>query len=462
MNTLRLDSPLSHQTPQVKTLFGTTIITGIAIVVLSSLILGGNFSPILAPLARTFSFMGTVGSSIGIVTGLVITGIPFIVYCCRKEETSINSLPEDVLTSIFSHLPISSTSSLERVCKRFKVANQNDRNWEIRFKSEGVQIPRVKPLGRMKECFLNSGGLLSCSNKITDPSFIRLFSSSIVITASTVAQDMLFGALEDGTINVWCLKTRKLIHFFKEKSGVRCLLVAGDKLYSGFRYGTFNIWDIKEKKCIYSSPNIFHGYGPDTLEIVEERLLLAGMLSVRVWDLRENKEIYSFENFKKAEPMRCFAVWQQTLIFASDRSEITIWDPKNGNIQTLNEQGREISILKIVGDTLFSASYSEDRSSQIINMWDLKTKKSLNTFTFQGEIADFNVIGNRLLLALRNGLFRAFNIETGVNINSFLISRRYEPKVSQFHQYKNTLIFNKLNFIDIYDFSPPSNRGLTH
>ncbi len=38
------------------------------------------------------------------------------------------------------------------------------------------------------------------------------------------------------------------------------------------------------------------------------------------------------------------------------------------------EHGREISNFEIVGDTLFSASYSEDRSSQIINMWILKQK----------------------------------------------------------------------------------------
>lgn len=219
---------------------------------------------------------------------------------------------------------------------------------------------------------------------------------------------LIFTASRDGTVKIVDLESEKQLHVFYNKTSVNDVFVADSKIVAALDNGNINIWDLKSKKL--HSKIRAHSSSVKSV-FVEKNKLVSGSYdgTVKMWDLRTGALL-------KESGGPGGAVYD---VFMSDNkvasiSELgaTIWDIKSDNkIDIKDIHGKAISISH---DKIITG-----RSYKDVVISDLHTGKLLKQLGIHdNEIESVFVYKGQILSASTDKTIKIWDLDTGILLDT--------------------------------------------
>ncbi|MGK7931971.1 MAG: hypothetical protein AB4041_11135 [Microcystaceae cyanobacterium] len=247
----------------------------------------------------------------------------------------------------------------------------------------------------------------------------------------------------DRTINLWDVKTGKLIHtlihdlkgdlgtfgnFWNKKFGnynyaIRNISFSPDNqtLASGLGNGIIKIWDVKKGKLIHNINGKLH----DVKSVVfspDGSMLASGdtYSTVRLWNVKTGSLIRIFKGHNDSVSSVSFNHDGTILASGSWDKNIKLWNVKTGKVmRTLQGHDGWVETVTFNHDGTILASGSNDNT---IKLWDVKTGKVIRTIEGHSSFSDvsFNDDGSILASGSDDNIIKLWDMKTGKVIRTLV------------------------------------------
>jgi WD40 repeat protein len=240
---------------------------------------------------------------------------------------SLYALPTRVLQRIFSFFNARELAALSLVCKAWRTIIDDDYVWNRSFLNNwappDTQIINRTWKERYKvEINWTKGRYWSYS----------LQGHSASITALHFADRHLVSGSIDTKVNLWDLKSRKVIRVMPgHTGGVRCVALAlsQDAIYSGSDDRTVKMWSFESGKLLKTLRD--HAGEVTCMQAEPERnLLVTGSndASIKLWDTRVWK---ATQVFKSRDKVLCLQKHNDIMVTAGQDKIIRLWDVRQNS-----------------------------------------------------------------------------------------------------------------------------------
>ncbi|AFZ24033.1 WD40 repeat-containing protein [Cylindrospermum stagnale PCC 7417] len=208
-------------------------------------------------------------------------------------------------------------------------------------------------------------------------------SSKVASVAISPDGEMLVSGCADKTINVWNLKTGKLIRTFTGNLGeVSSVAVSpnGNFLAVGsceHPQSNVKVWHLKTGKLLHTL--LGHQKPVNVVAISPDgQILASGSHKIKIWNLHKGDRICTLWH---TSAVHAIAISTDGTILASGSSDtkIRLWNPHSGDpLRTLTGHTGEVTSIAISPNAKILLSASADKT---IKIWHLNTGKLLHTLT---------------------------------------------------------------------------------
>lgn len=218
----------------------------------------------------------------------------------------------------------------------------------------------------------------------------------------------IFTASHDGTVKIFDLESEKQLHVFYNMTPVNDIFIADNKVIAALDNGKINIWDLKSKRL--HSKIMAHSSSVKSV-FVENNKLVSGSYdgTVKMWDLRTGALLKESGGPGGA----VYDVFMSGNKVASI-SELgaTIWDIKSDDRMNIKDiHGHTISISQ---DKIITG-----RSYKDIVISDLHTGKLLKQLGIHDdEIESVFVYKGQILSASIDGAIKIWDLDTGILLDT--------------------------------------------
>ncbi len=190
-----------------------------------------------------------------------------------------------------------------------------------------------------------------------------------------VADNKIVAALDNGNINIWDLKSKKL-HFKirAHSSSVKSVFVENNKLVSGSYDGTVKMWDLMTGALLKE----VSGPGGAVLDVFmsDNKVASISELGVSIWDIKSNDKI----NIKDIHG-NTISISQDKIITGRSYKDVVISDLHTGKLlKQLGIHDNNIQSVFVYKGQILSAS-----TDKTIKIWDLDTGILFDTLRGHGD-----------------------------------------------------------------------------
>ena len=266
------------------------------------------------------------------------------------------------------------------------------------------------------------------------------------ITSAAFSPDgkSFVSASRDSKLILWNTETGQGIRIFRgHEGGVSSVAFHPDgrSIASASRWDkTIHIWDVETGKSLKVFKIDSFLSSPDVIFSPNGKLLAASYDDgergwITIWSFPSGNEIHSLElNTKGSGPID-FSVDSKTLVAQSSRGIISMWEVQSGKVlQSFAGQDSEITLVNFSADgqKLLSVSFR----SNVVQIWDVKTRKNIQTFSVQyPNYAALDPRSQYLASIGSDDLIHLWDVTSGKLIRSFDSPLTYE-------KYQNVILFS--------------------
>eukprot|EP00210_Caulerpa_lentillifera_P007669 g7320.t1 len=263
---------------------------------------------------------------------------------------------------------------------------QNEVSSCLEAVSRGIQVTARTWSEKMKTELLThqTSDIISISEKEDDR--ISGHSAATLCLAVDRSRDRLFGSMTDGTVNVWDLKSHKLLFVFDAHEDPVLKIVLSDQYLYTTGGHQLRVWDLETYTCIYSA-QMQPGEGTLWALAVSRRAVYVGGQDARVklFNLKPSNLLNGLEVDEKMD-------W-------SDRSAINV-----GHLSAIH-------CLEICGKYICSAG-----GDSVVRVWDRDTLALVRVLRgHRGSVLTCKGYGNILLSGGRDNTIRVWDMESFIS-----------------------------------------------
>jgi uncharacterized protein with WD repeat len=233
----------------------------------------------------------------------------------------------------------------------------------------------------------------------------------------------LASAHNDSTIQLWDVKTGRLIRSFTGHTGHVPVIVFspdGKTLAGGSPDQTVKLWDVSSGRFIRA----FTGHRDSVYSVAfspNGKTLASGShdQTVKLWDVSSGRLIRSFEGHKSFVHAVAFSPDGKTIASGSYDHTLKLWDVSSGHNRALEGHTEWVQSVAFSPDGKMLASGSTDKS---VKLWEVDSGNLINSFgnhdsSLYGSVA-FSPDQKTLALAIYSSTIEFWDASAGQRIRS--------------------------------------------
>ncbi|TAK09082.1 MAG: TIR domain-containing protein, partial [Candidatus Manganitrophaceae bacterium] len=233
---------------------------------------------------------------------------------------------------------------------------------------------------------------------------------SVAVTAN--GQRVLSGS-EDGTLRIWDIQSKKCVSILDYSDWVTAVAVTADgqRAISGSDDGTIQIWNLNSKKCITTLEG--HLGRVTTVAVTADgRRIISSSTngSVRIWEIESNKclAVVKYPNWVTTMAVTADG---RRVISGSDNGTVRIWDIESKDyIAILEGHTDTVTTVAVTADGRRVISGSTDKT---VRVWDIDSKSCVATLKGHSDailVVAMKADGRRAISASRDGRLLIWNL----------------------------------------------------
>jgi len=206
-------------------------------------------------------------------------------------------------------------------------------------------------------------------------------------------QDMLAAALDSGWIELYDLKTGKMMGALEGQSTSEvwtvCFSPDGSNILSGSLDRAIRVWDVRDRECKWALRG--HDEWVNGIAVSSDGTTIvsgSGDKTVRIWDTKTmgcRSTLRGHEDFVRSV---CVTGDNQSIVSASDDCSLKVWDVKNGTQKsTIKAHSKGIYCVSSTASGGRVVSSSRDFA---VKIWDVNSGSSKPVKVFNNHRGDVN------------------------------------------------------------------------